>query len=162
MAKNPTRFAEQTTEEAMQGTIHGMNWMREIAEQNLDQTRMLLENLLAITRKAMDDIDHQSSEFRQRSLLVAEEMLSKLRFCAQASSCEGTAGTFARAMVQTLPIIWFGRSMGTSVPIKSRARFCSGSELRRESRSVFRPRFAGKCDLRHSRRAQILAEPRSR
>ena len=80
MAKNPTRFAEQTTEEAMQGTmqgtIYGMNWMREIAEQNLDQTRMLLENLLAITRKAIDDIDHQSSEFHQRSLLVAEETLS--------------------------------------------------------------------------------------
>jgi hypothetical protein len=80
MAKNPTRFAEQATEEAMQGTmqgtIYGMKWMREIAEQNLDQTRMLLENLLAITRKAIDDIDHQSSEFHQRSLLVAEETLS--------------------------------------------------------------------------------------
>jgi hypothetical protein len=76
MAKNPTRFAEQATEEAMQGTIDGMNWMREIAEQNLDQTRMLIENLLAITRKAIDDIDHQSSEFHQRSLLVAEETLS--------------------------------------------------------------------------------------
>ena len=76
MAKNPTRFAERTTEEAMQGTIYGMNCMREIAEHNLDQTRMLFQNLLTITRKTVDDIEHQSSEFRQRSLLVAEEMLS--------------------------------------------------------------------------------------
>lgn len=76
MAKNPTHFAERTTEEAMQGTIHGMSWMREIVEQNLDQSRMMLENLLTITRKAVDDIDHQSSEFHRRSLLVAEETLS--------------------------------------------------------------------------------------
>jgi hypothetical protein len=60
----------------MQGTIDGMNWMREIAEQNLDQSRILLENLLTIARKAVDDIDHQSSEFHRRSLLVAEETLS--------------------------------------------------------------------------------------
>jgi hypothetical protein len=35
MAKNPTDFAQQNTERAVQATNYGMNWMREIAEQNL-------------------------------------------------------------------------------------------------------------------------------
>jgi hypothetical protein len=53
-----------------------MNWMREIAEQNLNQSRVILENLLTITRKAVDDTDHQSSEFRRQSMLLAEATLS--------------------------------------------------------------------------------------
>jgi hypothetical protein len=76
MAKAATRFAERNIDEATQGTIYGMNWMREITEQNLDQGRAFLENLLTITRKAADDIDHQSSEFRQCSMRIAEETLS--------------------------------------------------------------------------------------
>ena len=76
MAKGPSHFAGQNTEEAMQATNYGMNWMREIAEQNLNQSRVILENLLTITRKAVDDIDHQSSEFRHRSMLLAEATLS--------------------------------------------------------------------------------------
>ena len=76
MAKNPTDFAQQNTERAVQATNHGMNWMREIAEQNLNQSKAALEGLLMITRKAVDDIDHQASVVRERSLLLAEETLS--------------------------------------------------------------------------------------
>ena len=76
MAKGPERFAGQSAQEAMQATNYGMNWMREIAEQNLNQSRAFLENLLTITRKAVDDMDHQSSELRHRSMLLAGETLS--------------------------------------------------------------------------------------
>ncbi len=64
MAKNPTDFAQQNTERAVQATNYGMNWMREIAEQNLNQSKAALEGLLMITRKAVDDIDHQASVVR--------------------------------------------------------------------------------------------------
>ncbi len=76
MAKNPTDFAQQNTERAVQATNYGMNWMREIAEQNLNQSKAALEGFLMITRKAVDDIDHQASVVRERSLLLAEETLS--------------------------------------------------------------------------------------
>ena len=51
MAKNPTDFAQQNTERAVQATNYGMNWMREIAEQNLNQSKATLEGLLMITRR---------------------------------------------------------------------------------------------------------------
>jgi len=76
MAKGPGDFAQQNTERAVQATNYGMNWMREIAEQNLNQSKAALEGLLMITRKAVDDIDHQASVVRERSLLLAEETLS--------------------------------------------------------------------------------------
>ena len=66
----------KNTERAVQATNYGMNWMREIAEQNLNQSKAALEGLLMITRKAVDDIDHQASVVRERSLLLAEETLS--------------------------------------------------------------------------------------
>lgn len=85
MAKGPTvnfsaaenrDFAQQNTEQAMRISNYGMNLMREVAEQNLNQSKVVLESLLMITRKAIDDIDHQSSDFRQRSMLLAEETFS--------------------------------------------------------------------------------------
>ena len=76
MAKNPTDFAQQNTERAVQVTNYGINWMLEIAEQNLNQSKAALEGLLMITRKAVDGIDHQASVVRERSLLLAEETLS--------------------------------------------------------------------------------------
>ena len=50
MAKSPGDFAQQNTERAVQATNYGMNWMREIAEQNLTQSKAALEGLLMITR----------------------------------------------------------------------------------------------------------------
>jgi hypothetical protein len=75
MAKRPTDFAEQT-ERAIEVTNYGMNWMREIAERNLSQSKAALEDLLTITRKAAADIDHQASVIREHSMLLVEETLS--------------------------------------------------------------------------------------
>jgi hypothetical protein len=76
MAKGPSDFAQQNTERAVQATNYGMNWMREIAEQNLTQGKAALEGLLMITRKTVDGIDHQASVIRDRSMFLAEETLS--------------------------------------------------------------------------------------
>ena len=76
MAKGPSDFAQQNTERAMQATNYGMNWMREIAEQNLTQSKAALEGLLMITRKAVDGMDEQASAIRERSLFLTEETLA--------------------------------------------------------------------------------------
>jgi hypothetical protein len=76
MAKGPTDFAQQHTERAVQVTNYGMNWMREIAEQNLNQSKAAFDGLLMITRKAADGIDQQACALRERSLSLAEEALS--------------------------------------------------------------------------------------
>ncbi len=52
---------------------YGVNFMREIAEQNINQSKMLLHSLLTITKKVVDDIDQQSSDLRHRSMSLAEE-----------------------------------------------------------------------------------------
>jgi len=73
MAKGPSDFAQQNTERAMQATNYGMNWMREIAEQNLTQSKAAFEGLLMIARKAVDGMDEQASAIRERSMFLAEE-----------------------------------------------------------------------------------------
>ena len=52
MAKRPTDFAQQNTERAIEVANYSLNWMREIAERNLSQSRAALEDLITITRKA--------------------------------------------------------------------------------------------------------------
>jgi hypothetical protein len=73
MARNPTDFAHQNAERAVQATSYGMNWMREIAEQNLNQSKATVESFLTITRKALDGLDQQASAVRERSMALAEE-----------------------------------------------------------------------------------------
>ena len=73
MARNPTDFAHQNAERAMQATNYGMNWMREIAEQNLNQSKAAVESFLTITHKAIDELDQQASAIRERSMALAEE-----------------------------------------------------------------------------------------
>ncbi|HEY6258081.1 MAG TPA: phasin family protein [Xanthobacteraceae bacterium] len=78
MAKGPTArdFAEHTTERAMQMGNEGMDWMRVIAEQSLNLSKAALEGYLATARKTADTMNIQASEFRERSLSLANEALS--------------------------------------------------------------------------------------
>src|SRR6266540_4229052 len=76
MAKRPTDFAQQNTERAFEVTSYSLNWMREMAERNLNQSKAALEDLLTITRKAVDDMDHQAAVIREHSISVMEETLS--------------------------------------------------------------------------------------
>lgn len=83
MARGPGDFAQQNTERAVQVTNYGMNWMREMAEQNLTQSKAALDGLLMITRKTVDDIDRYASAIRDRSIFLAEETLSNTFDLAQ-------------------------------------------------------------------------------
>ena len=76
MAKGTADFAQQNTERAFQATNYGMNWMREIAEQNLIESKAAIEGFLTISRKVVDGMDHQASVICKSSMLFAEETLS--------------------------------------------------------------------------------------
>jgi hypothetical protein len=76
MAKRPTDFAQEHTERAFEATSYGLNWMREMAERNLNQSKAAFEDLLTMTRKAVDDMDHQSAVIREHSMSLMEETLS--------------------------------------------------------------------------------------
>jgi hypothetical protein len=69
MAKG-TNFARQTTEQAVQTT----NWMRAIAEQNLNQSKAAFDSLLTIARNAAGGTDQQAPFIRD-SIMFAEETL---------------------------------------------------------------------------------------
>ncbi len=70
MVKGTTNFARQTTEQAVQAT----DWMRAIAEQNLNQSKAAFERLLTIARSAVSGVDQQAA-FMRDSMLFAEETL---------------------------------------------------------------------------------------
>src|SRR6266550_1073921 len=70
MAKGTMDFARQSTEQAVQAT----DWMRAIAEQNLNQSKAAFEGLLTIARNAVSGVDQQAA-FMRDSMLFAEETL---------------------------------------------------------------------------------------
>src|SRR5215469_1804080 len=70
MAKATTDFARQTTEQTVQTT----DWIRAIAEQNLNQSKAAFESLLTIARNAASGVDQQAAFIRD-SMLFAEETL---------------------------------------------------------------------------------------
>ena len=70
MAKGTTDFAQQTTEQTVQTT----DWIRAIAEQNLNQSKAAFESLLTIAQNAASGVDQQAAFIRD-SMLFAEETL---------------------------------------------------------------------------------------
>jgi hypothetical protein len=73
MAKEPTtNFPEQSAQSAMQV----QNWLREMMEQNLNQTRSVLDGLLTTASKAVAGIDQRATEIRGRTMSLAQETLS--------------------------------------------------------------------------------------
>ncbi len=76
MTKSAADFTERNTERAVQATNYGMDWLREVGEQNLDQSKTSVEALVIATRKAVDAFDQQTSAIVGRSMLAAEETLS--------------------------------------------------------------------------------------
>ncbi len=69
MAKDTMNFAQQNSERAVQAT----NWMRAIAEQNLNQSKAAFEGLLTIARNAVHGVDQQASAICEHSMQIAEE-----------------------------------------------------------------------------------------
>ena len=76
MARSATDFAEHNTQRAVQATNYGMSWLREIADQNLNQSKAAVDSWLTMTRKAVEALDQQAFAIREQSMVVAEETLS--------------------------------------------------------------------------------------
>src|SRR5262249_52736712 len=72
MAKDTMDFAQHNTERAMQAT----NWMRALAEQNLNQTKATFDGLFGVARNAVRDLDRQTAAICDLSMLFAGEGLS--------------------------------------------------------------------------------------
>jgi hypothetical protein len=76
MVKSGADFAERNTERTVQATNYGTGWLREIAEQNLTQSRAAAESLLIVTRNAVEALNQQASTIREQSMVGAEASLS--------------------------------------------------------------------------------------
>src|SRR5262249_32425393 len=66
MARNTMDFARQNTEQAT-------DWMRAIAEQNLNQSKAAFEGLLGVARNAVRDVDQQAAAIFEDSTSLAED-----------------------------------------------------------------------------------------
>jgi hypothetical protein len=69
MTRSTMDFAQQNTERAA-------DWMRAIAEQNLNQRKAAFEGLLTVARNAVRDVDQQTAAICEHAMLFAEETLS--------------------------------------------------------------------------------------
>jgi hypothetical protein len=76
MTKDATEFTQQNSERAMQAANLGMNWARELAEQSLDQSKVVLDGLFKVTRKMAEEFDDQASAIREHSTALTEKTLS--------------------------------------------------------------------------------------
>jgi hypothetical protein len=80
MAKEKTDFVQENvrhtlqenTQRATEAATSGMNWMTEIAERNLEQTRALVENLLTIANRMAEACGQQAAAVREHSMKLAE------------------------------------------------------------------------------------------
>jgi hypothetical protein len=78
MTKGSTSIPEQNVERAMQTANFGMDWMRQITEESLAQSKAMFEGFLSTALRTADSFDQQASEeVRHRSMTLAAEALSK-------------------------------------------------------------------------------------
>ena len=76
MTRGTTEFTQQNSERAMQATNLGMNWARELAEQSLNQSKVVLDGLFNVTRKMAEEFDDQTTAIREHSTSLIETTLS--------------------------------------------------------------------------------------
>ena len=74
MAK--TSIPEQNAERAMQAANFGMDWMRQMTDEFLNQSRVMFEGFFSTVQKTADSFEQQASEVRHRSMTLATEALS--------------------------------------------------------------------------------------
>jgi hypothetical protein len=79
--ENPSEFTQLNTGLAMQAADVSMNWFRQIAEHNFQQSRASLEELLGLTRRMADDFGNQASAICEHSISLAEETVSNTVDC---------------------------------------------------------------------------------
>jgi hypothetical protein len=72
-ATNLSEMAERSMEQAVQVAASGMNWMRDLTEENLNRSRAALKGYIETTRVTIDSINRHASELGQRSMATAEK-----------------------------------------------------------------------------------------
>ena len=72
MARNTMDFAQPNTGRAAQAT----DWMRALAEQNLNQSKAAFEGFLTIARNGVRGVDQQAAAICEHSLSLAEGTLA--------------------------------------------------------------------------------------
>src|SRR5262249_54109164 len=85
MVQHPTEFTQQTTERAMLAASVSMNLLRQIAEQNIKQSRQSVEELGKVTRRMVDDFGNQASAICENSLSLAEGAKATVQFALPAA-----------------------------------------------------------------------------
>ena len=76
MAKDTSDFTQQNSERAIQVANLGMNWARELAEQSLNQSKVLFDGLFKVSRKMAEELDGQAAAIREHSTSLTEQALS--------------------------------------------------------------------------------------
>ena len=79
MPKGPAEFTQQNTERAFQAATVGMDWMRDAAEQGLNQSQAVVRTFLTLARQAGDGFNQQTSTVHRCSLAMAEEKGVQIR-----------------------------------------------------------------------------------
>ena len=76
---------KQQREQAMHMANNGMDWVRHVTEESLEQTASMLDRFISGAGRAADAFDRQAAEIRDRSLLIARETLTNsMEFAQQA------------------------------------------------------------------------------
>jgi hypothetical protein len=65
----PSTFAQQNAERAMESANFGLSWVREFAEQALNQSKVAMDGLLKASNKMAKDFESQSSVIREHTTL---------------------------------------------------------------------------------------------
>ena len=78
MPKGPAEFTQQNTERAFQAATVGMDWMRDAAEQGLNQSQAVVQTWLTLARKAGDGLNQQASSVQRCSLALTEETFANM------------------------------------------------------------------------------------
>jgi hypothetical protein len=76
MTKGPANIPAQNVERAMQTANFGMDWMRQITEESLNQSRAMCVGFLSAALRTADSFDQQASEVRHRLMTLATEALA--------------------------------------------------------------------------------------
>ena len=84
---------EQNADRAKQAANYGMDWMRQLMEESLNQTRAIFNGCVTTARKTADSFDQQAAEVRElSSMCMATDTLSQLYgFCASGFKSETAA-----------------------------------------------------------------------
>ena len=72
----PSTFAQQNVERAMESANYGFRWAREFAEQTLSQSKVAWDGFLKASNKVAKDLENQSSAIREQTAALTEKALS--------------------------------------------------------------------------------------